>query len=81
MAPRSEVSGPIEAIERGGGSEIVSFTVRDVDGSVQRVWIDPASSYGFDLEHLEVHRRDDLPVRCRVQTRDGKLYAIEILDV
>jgi len=79
QAVGDEVSGSIgelrpsvEAIEsftiQSGGEEVELFVADDVE-------------YGFDLRHLDQHRRDGLPVRCEVERRDGRLYALTIVDV
>jgi hypothetical protein len=75
----AEVTGRITAIERDGAGSIMAFEVEDDDGPY-RILIDPGRDYGFDLEHLVVHRDQELPVMVRLQDRAGDLYAIEILD-
>jgi hypothetical protein len=81
-APRepapSELTGLIVAIE-GEGSDISSFTL-DNFGEEYEIFIAPEVDYGFDLVHLREHERDRLPVRCRLDERDGRLYALEIAD-
>jgi hypothetical protein len=75
----TEVTGLITAIERDGAGSITAFEVEDDDGPY-RILIDPGRDYGFDLEHLVVHRDQELPVMVRLEDRAGDLYAIEILD-
>jgi hypothetical protein len=75
----SELTGLIVAIE-GDGSEITSFTL-DSFGEDYEIFIAPEVDYGFPLAHLREHERDRLPVRCRLDERDGRLYALEITDV
>jgi hypothetical protein len=74
----SELTGLIVAID-GEGSDISSFTL-DNFGDEYEVFIAPEVDYGFDLAHLREHERDRLPVRCRLDERDGRLYALEIVD-
>lgn len=75
----TEVTGEITAIARGGDGRIAAFTV---DTGVRRheIRIDAEREYGFDLEHLEEHRATGDPVRVTLENRDGRLYAVEILD-
>jgi hypothetical protein len=75
----TEVTGPITAIGRNDAGTITSFTVEEI-GTPYRIRIDPTRDYGFDLEHLEVHRVQRLPVRVTLDDRDGTLVAVEILD-
>ncbi|MDP8956522.1 MAG: hypothetical protein M3N24_06155 [Actinomycetota bacterium] len=77
-APR-QVTGVITEISRGTGGQIQSFAVRQGDQSLE-IQIDRQRDYGFDLEHLEVHRTSNWPVRVSLEQRDGTLYAVEILD-
>ena len=37
-------------------------------------------AYGFDLEHLREHLATGDPVRCTVELRGDRLYALSILD-
>jgi hypothetical protein len=74
-----QVTGLITSIGRRGDGSIQSFTV-DQGGRAYEIRIDPGRNYGFDLEHLEVHRVDRLPVRVRLSERRGALFATEILD-
>jgi hypothetical protein len=75
----TEVTGPITDIGRNDAGAITSFTVEEV-GTAYRIRIDPARDYGFDLEHLEAHRAQRLPVRVTLDDRDGTLVAVAILD-
>ena len=75
----TEVTGPITAIGRNDAGAITSFTVEE-DGTSYRIRIDQTRDYGFDLEHLEEHRVQRLPVRVTLDDRDGTLVAVEILD-
>jgi hypothetical protein len=73
------VTGMITAIERSDRGPITAFTV-DADGEAYDIRIDPSRDYGFDLEHLEEHRLQELPVRVTLEERGDGLYAVEILD-
>ena len=64
---------------RGEGRDIESFTL-DVGGRSYEIRIAPDVDYGFDLAHLREHERDEVPVRVRVEERDGELYALRIDD-
>jgi hypothetical protein len=73
------VTGLITSIDRSDRGEITGFAV-EAQGEGYDLRIDPGRDYGFDLEHLEEHRVQSLPVRVTVQERDGEAYAVEILD-
>jgi hypothetical protein len=73
-----QVTGVITTIRRDGG-RIAGFTV-DAGAESYDIDIDPQGDYGFDLEHLEEHRRTGDPVLVDVQDRDGRLVALSILD-
>jgi hypothetical protein len=53
---------------------------RDRDEQRYEVAVDPGRDYGFDLEHLEVHREQALPVLVRLEERGDVLLAVEIFD-
>jgi hypothetical protein len=74
------VTGLITSIERDDGGTITAFDVETEGGDRYRILIDPGRDYGFDLEHLAVHRDQSLPVLVRSQSRDGEAVAVEILD-
>jgi hypothetical protein len=74
----NEIVGVIVEIFRSDGT-IEAVTIRS-DRETQRVELDPAIDYGFDLEHLEEHRRTADPVRCRVTLRGAEVVATAILD-
>ncbi len=76
--PPSEVTGLIVAIE-GEGSDVRSFTLES-DGEAHEIHIAPDVDYGFDLAHLHEHERDREPVRCDLEQREGRLYALTIDD-
>ena len=75
----SSVTGLITSIERSDAGGIAGFTV-EARGQPHDVRIDPGRDYGFDLEHLEEHRAQALPVRVTLEEREGEAYAVEILD-
>jgi hypothetical protein len=77
-APQS-ATGLIVEIRRDEG-RIAAFTVETRDDSRYDIAIDPELDYGFDLEHLQFHLDQQLPVLVRIDERDGTLYATEILD-
>jgi hypothetical protein len=78
-----EVVGTIEAIQKNGAGQTESLTVIESDGTRRRIYVRPDLDYGFGpagLAHLDVHLDGDLPVRCVVERRDGRLVAVEIFD-
>jgi hypothetical protein len=75
-----QVTGLITSVERGDGGTITAFEVETEEGDQYRILIDPGRDYGFDLEHLAVHRDQALPVLVRSQSRGDEAVAIEILD-
>jgi hypothetical protein len=74
-----EVTGLITSIQRNDRGTIESLTVEQ-GGQDYEILIDPGVDYGFDLEHLEEHRAQRLPVRVTVERRSGRAYATQILD-
>lgn len=74
-----EVTGLITAIEWSDRDPITGFTV-DANDERYDIRIDRDRDYGFDLEHLEEHRLQDLPVRVTLEERDDGLYAVTIED-
>jgi hypothetical protein len=75
----NQVTGLITSIERNDRGTIESFTVQQEDQEYD-IRIDPGIGYGFDLEHLEEHRAQRLPVRVTVEQRGDQGYATQILD-
>jgi hypothetical protein len=75
----AEVTGLITAIERSDRGPIAAFTV-DADGEAYDIQIDPSRDYGFDLEHLEEHRAQELPVHVTIERRGEDAFAVQILD-
>jgi hypothetical protein len=74
----SELVGVIVAVEESDG-RIRAFTLRAGDEEYD-VFIADDVDYGFDLHHLREHRTSGEPVRCRLEERGERLYALEILD-
>jgi hypothetical protein len=56
-----------------------AFTLEADDGSY-KVFIADDVDYGFDLQHLHEHRTTGQPVRCILEARGERLYALQILD-
>jgi len=76
--PSGRVTGLITEV-RFDGDEVVSFVLETRDGS-HDLLIDPEYDYGFNLKHLEVHRKQELPVHVEIVPVEDALYAHEILD-
>jgi hypothetical protein len=62
------------------GSAVRSFTLETEDHGTFEVFIAEDVDYGFDLAHLHEHETTDDPVRCTLEERDGRAYALEIVD-
>jgi len=75
--PPSEVTGTIVAV-RGTEDVVTAVTVQG-DERVE-LWIAEDVDDGFDLHHLREHQATGDPVRCTVEERDGRLYALSIAD-
>ena len=75
----ARVVGVVVSVEEEAG-QVTSFTVEAEDGESYELFIAEDVDYGFDLRHLHEHERTGDPVRCRVKERDGRAYALEILD-
>ena len=71
--------GVITAIE-GDGSDVRSFTLETEDDGTLDVFIAADVDYGFDLAHLHEHQTTGDPVRCTLEEREGRAYALEIVD-
>jgi len=74
----SELTGLIVDI-RGRGDDVRSFTLRSGDRTYD-IRIAPDVDYGFSLGHLRTHQSALYPVRCKLERRQGRLYALEIID-
>ena len=79
VVPPAVVVGTITEIERDAGT-IARFAVETDDGERYELHIAPDVEYGFDLQHLEQHRSTRQPVRCDVEERGGRLFALTIED-
>jgi hypothetical protein len=75
----SEVTGVIVSIDSKLLGDVRSFDVKDGD-TVYTLYIDPDAEYSFPLGHLHEHLETAAPVKCKVETRDDKLYALSIED-
>jgi hypothetical protein len=75
----SELIGLIVDVQ-GRGNDVRSFTLRTTERTYD-IRIAPDVDYGYPLGHLRVHESSLFPVRCTVQRRGGRLYALEIVDV
>lgn len=76
--PPTQVTGLItETIY--DGEQMTSFVVESREGSFE-ILIDPEREYGFNLKHLDLHRKEELPVQVPLESRDGALYAVDVLD-
>jgi hypothetical protein len=73
----SELVGVVTAVQ--GSPAVESFTL-DADGDVYTIHIASDVDYGFDLVHLHEHRTTGEPVRCVLEQRGERLYALEIVD-
>jgi hypothetical protein len=75
----NELTGLIVDV-RGRGNDVRSFTLRSGDRTYE-IRIAPEVDYGFQLGHLRAHQSSFFPVRCKFERRQGRLYALEIVDV
>ena len=73
-----EVTGVITEIESPSFGEVEYFTLRE-EGKTYRIYIAEDVEYEFPLSHLQEHLGTD-PVTCKLEERDGKLYALTIED-
>ena len=74
----TQVTGLIVSIQ-GRGNNVRSFRLRSGDKTYE-IRIAPEVDYGFQLGHLRAHESSLYPVRCTVERRGSRLYALEILD-
>jgi len=74
----TEVTGTIVFVDTVG-SKVTGFSLRG-GGETYRVAIADDVDYGFALRHLEEHAATGDPVRCRLEERDGQLYALRVDD-
>ena len=75
----SEVTGVIVEIDAELLGEVESFDIKDGD-KIYTLFIDPNIEYPFPLGHLHEHLETAEPVSCKVEERNGKLYAQTIDD-
>ena len=75
----TELVGTIVAVQSSDDGTIASFTLEAAD-EVHTIHIAEDVDYGFDLAHLHEHRTTGDPVRCLLEVRDERLYALEIAD-
>lgn len=73
-----EARGLITNIEREAG-EIRAFTVKTDDGETYRIELDDRD-YGFDLNHLQEHLDQRLPVTVALEDVDGRAVARSVED-
>jgi hypothetical protein len=74
----SELVGVIVAVEPSTGP-VRTFTL-EAAGESYRIFVAADVDYGFDLHHLRDHRATGDPVRCTLEERGDRLYALTILD-
>jgi hypothetical protein len=74
----NELTGLIVDVQ-GRGDDVRSFTLES-GGKEYRIRIAAGVDYGFQLGHLRTHQASLYPVRCTLERRDGRLYAVEIVD-
>lgn len=79
QAPPAEVVGVVAEVE-GGGGRVTAFTLDAEGGETYEIFIAEDVDYGFDLDHLREHEATGEPVRCRLEQRGERLYALSILD-
>jgi hypothetical protein len=77
--PPAEATGVIVEVQNGPDGGVESFTL-DADGETFTIYIAPDVDYGFDLAHLNEHHATGEPVRCVLEERGERLYALEIAD-
>ena len=77
--PPDEVTGVIVSIDSEALGEVESFDLKDGD-TIHTLYIDPTIEYTFPLGHLHEHLETAQPVKCKIEERDGKLYAQTIDD-
>ena len=75
----TDVAGLIVETTREDG-RVAGFTLETDAGMRYDIAVEDDLAYGFQLEHLEQHRRDRIPVRCLLEERAGKLVALSIVD-
>lgn len=74
-----QVVGVIVSVQDGPNGEVESFEL-DSEEEAYTIHIAPDVDYGFALSHLHEHESTGDPVRCVLEEREDRLYALEILD-
>jgi hypothetical protein len=74
----SELTGLIVDV-RGRGGDVSSFTLQTGDQTYE-IHMATDVNYGFTPAHLRAHASALFPVRCKVERRRGRLFAVEIVD-
>jgi hypothetical protein len=74
------VTGVITDVEAKSLTEVESFTLR-ADGETYEILLDPNVDLGFAPSHLKEHSLTGDPVIVELNERDGKLYALSVVDV
>jgi hypothetical protein len=77
--PPEELTGAIVAVQAQPEGGIDFFTL-EADGETYTIYIADDVNYGFDLAHLHEHQATREPVRCTLEERGERLYALEIVD-
>ncbi len=75
----SQLTGVIVEIDSDSIEDVNSFVLR-AEGQEYTIYIDETVDYGMPMGHLNEHRAGALPVLVDLESRDGKLYALSILD-
>jgi hypothetical protein len=75
----TEITGVIVGIDSEALGEVESFDLKNGD-TIHTLYVDPTIEYSFPLGHLHEHLETAQPVACKVEERDGKLYAQTIDD-
>jgi hypothetical protein len=75
----NEITGVIIDIDSSGLNDVTSFTLKDGDENYE-IFIDEEIDYGFPLGHLHEHVQTSVPMVVDTVERDGKLYAVMIVD-
>ena len=71
--------GVVLFVETAAAGDVTGFTLKAQDETYD-VAIAEDVEYGFDLKHLNEHMATGDPVRCKLEERDGDLYALTIED-
>lgn len=80
MPPPPEAEGLVIEVRPGEGEPEVFVLETQDDGTLEIAVADDID-YGFDLEHLREHMDGALPVRVKLEERDGETVALTIEDV